>query len=168
MSDLNHEVIMRGDIYYVHKGVCAGSEQYGGRPGIVVSNEKNNQYSDTIEVVYLTTKMKHPMPTHVEILSTTRKSTALCEQVHTVSVDRIGQYIGHASKGEMVAINAALLHSLGLSASDDKQSEEMHRESQNMGGCSGMDSECKKELEMYKRLYEDIIDRLIRSNCSSV
>ena len=44
----------RGEIYYVLPEGCEiGSEQHSGRPGIIVSNDLNNKYSSTLEVVYL-------------------------------------------------------------------------------------------------------------------
>lgn len=49
----------RGEIFYIERaGDSYGSEQQAGRPAIVVSNDKNNEYSSTLEVVYLTTQPK--------------------------------------------------------------------------------------------------------------
>ena len=39
----------------------------GGRPAVIVSNDKNNAKSNTVEVVYMTTKPKTDLPTHVYI-----------------------------------------------------------------------------------------------------
>ena len=56
--------IKRGDIWYIESGyITVGSEQRPGRPAIVVSNDRNNEYSSTLEVVYLTTQPKHDLPT---------------------------------------------------------------------------------------------------------
>lgn len=81
--------IKRGDIWYVSKDNYTGCEQAAGRPAIIVSNEKNNACAETVEVVYLTTQPKKDLPTHVLIRSSERESTALCEQITTVSVDRL-------------------------------------------------------------------------------
>ena len=70
--------IKRGDIWYIESGYSVGSEQRAGRPAIVVS-------SGTVEVVYLTTQPKRDLPTHVTISSLSRESTALCEQITSVS-----------------------------------------------------------------------------------
>ena len=59
----------------------AGSEQGGGRPAVVVSNDMCNRYSPVITVVFLTTREKKDLPTHVQIKSSRYDSTALCEQV---------------------------------------------------------------------------------------
>ena len=107
--------IKRGDIWYVESSYAAvGSEQRPGRPAIVVSNDKNNQHSSTVEMVYLTTQPKHDLPTHVTIRSTNRVSTAICEQITTVAVERIGSYCGQATDEEMAAIDRAMLISLGI------------------------------------------------------
>lgn len=110
--------IKRGDIWYVESGYVTGSEQRPGRPAIVVSNDKNNQFSSTVEMVYLTTQPKHDLPTHVTIRSTNRVSTAICEQITTVATERIGSYCGQATKEEMAAIERAMLLSLGISLDD--------------------------------------------------
>lgn len=107
--------ILKGDIYYIEKYQTYGSEQQSARPAIVVSNNKCNESSAVVEVVYLTTQPKTDLPTHVTIRSTGRTSTALCEQIASVSVDRIGNYIATVSDDEMINIDIALMVSLGLS-----------------------------------------------------
>lgn len=105
----------RGDIYYIKKFVKGvGSEQNAGRPGIIVSNDKLNKTSPVVEVVYLTTKKKPNIPTHVEITSSGAHSTALCEQITTVSVKRIEKWCGRCSESEMAEINKALCYSVQL------------------------------------------------------
>lgn len=106
--------IRRGDIYYIDRIETVGCEQRAGRPAIVVSNNANNTFSKTIEVVYLTCRTKRALPTHVEIYSAVNPSTALCEQVSTVSVDRIQRYIGKCTQREMELINSAVAISLGI------------------------------------------------------
>lgn len=106
--------IRRGDIFYISRYPTTGSEQEAGRPGIIVSNEANNLHSGTVEVVYLTTQPKPDLPTHVSIDSAPRPSRALCEQVTTVSVERLGNYIGRLTDREMTQIDTALLISLDL------------------------------------------------------
>ena len=106
--------IKRGYIWYVSKDNYTGCEQAAGRPAIIVSNEKNNTCSETVEVVYLTTKPKKDLPTHVLIRSSERESTALCEQITTVSVDRLLGCKGHLTPAEMTNVEVAMLISLEL------------------------------------------------------
>lgn len=64
--------------------------------------------------MYLTTREKKPLPTHVQIGSTSRQSIALCEQIETVDKDRIGNYINEVSQGELKNLEKAMLISLGI------------------------------------------------------
>lgn len=105
----------RGEIYHIlPEDTETGSEQYSGRPAIIVSSEANNKFAPTLEVVYLTTKPKKALPTHVSIEAARFRSIALCEQVHTVSKTRVGDYIDKLSKYEVEDVDAAIVISLGL------------------------------------------------------
>ena len=95
-------------------GAVTGSEQYADRPAIIVSNNECNKHSSVIEVVYMTTQPKADLPTHVTIRSTGRTSIALCEQVSSISTDRVNNYIGQVTDQEMKNIDIALMISLGL------------------------------------------------------
>lgn len=105
----------RGDIYYIEPYLTEGSEQRAGRPAIIVSNDLANRHSSVVEVVYLTTQPKTDLPTHVTIRSTNRESTALCEQITSVSKDRIGSFLCSVTRDEIRRLNLALLTSLDLS-----------------------------------------------------
>lgn len=122
----NHD-IKRGDIFYVYRhAVQQGSEQQTGRPAIIVSNDSCNKSSDVVEIVYLTTQPKMDLPTHVKIFSTSKASTALCEQITSIDKTRLGGFRGNCSKTEMQAIDVALAISLGidLCAGENRQKEE--------------------------------------------
>lgn len=107
-------MIRRGDIYYIDSPpISTGCEQMFARPAVVVSNEANNKFSPNVEVVYLTSQVKKPLPTHTAIACKV-PSTALCENIMTISKDKLGNYIKTCSKQEMANIDKALLASLGL------------------------------------------------------
>jgi mRNA-degrading endonuclease toxin of MazEF toxin-antitoxin module len=91
-----------------------GSEERSGRPAIIVSNRLCNKHSPVVEVVYLTCQHKPPLPTHVRIDSAGRCSTALCEQITSVDVSRLGDYKGHLTDREMAQVDTALMASLEL------------------------------------------------------
>lgn len=95
-------------------GAATGSEQGGDRPAIIVSNNVGNKYSPVVEVVFLTARKKASLPTHVYIKSSKRPSTALCEQVTTVSKSRLERRLGRVTAKEMQAIEKAIVRSLGL------------------------------------------------------
>lgn len=113
---INPQKISRGDIVFIKDlNTAIGSEQHGGRPAIVVSNDKCNENSPVIEVVYLTTsRKKSRLPTHVKVRESKRPSTALCEAVCSIDKRRLDDLIGMASRGTMEKIDRALLISLGI------------------------------------------------------
>lgn len=105
----------RGDIYYIKSNFSeVGSEQHAGRPAVIVSSNGLNNNSEHVEIVYMTRAPKKDLPTHVTVRDTQATSTVLCEQVHTVSKQRLGDYMGGVTEQELAAIDTALAISLGL------------------------------------------------------
>lgn len=145
--------IRRGDIYYVENRYAVGSEQRAGRPAVVVSNDMNNQHSTTVEVVYLTTQPKTDLPTHTAVAGLRSPSTTLCEQITTVSVERLGNYCGHVTDAEMEGIDAAMRISLGLklAASTPPPAPD-----------AGY-SDTEVRYEMLQRMYDTLIDKLVKA-----
>lgn len=171
-------------------GATNGSEQFADRPAVVVSNDENNKHSGVIEVVYMTTQPKTDLPTHVTVHSTGRLSTVLCEQVSSVSTDRVNNYIGQVSEQEMKNIDIALMISLQLSGGGkiskqynetiQKQQEEIEyyrnkiqamqqsieeKETEKLQEAAGETSEIVVRLETerdtYKALYEQLFERML-------
>lgn len=106
--------VKRGDIFFVVGGAATGSEQEADRPAIIVSNDTGNKHAPVVEVVYLTTKKKAGLPTHVYIGSAERPSIALCEQIVTVCKSRLARHIGSVTEEEMSRVDKALSKSLGI------------------------------------------------------
>ena len=106
----------RGDIFYITPFyTVTGSEQRAGRPGVIVSNDANNKYSPNVEIVFLTSQEKKPLPTHVPVMCRV-PSTALCENIQTVSKERLSTFIKSCTTKELKNIDNALLVSLGINA----------------------------------------------------
>ena len=116
---MEERAIRRGDVYYIRKYPTCGSEQQPARPAVVVSNDFCNSKSAVVEVVYLTCQNKKTLPTHVLVQSTGRKSIALCEQITSVAVERLGNYKCHLSTDEMLLIDHALGVSVGIAANGE-------------------------------------------------
>lgn len=57
ITTLPKDDVKRGEIYYISRGgYNTGSEQQADRPGVIVSNDKNNKNSQTLEVVNMSYK----------------------------------------------------------------------------------------------------------------
>jgi mRNA interferase MazF len=163
----------RGEIYYINKDIntsAIGREMYPSRPGVIVSNDTNNEFSGFVQVVYPTTQPKKDLPTHVTVRSARVVSTALCEQIHTVSKDRISDYLGKCTEKEMTAIDAALCIQLALK----QERAEPEKKEPDVGPvmeiarkrAAFMEQKARIELETerdtYKKLYEDLLAKMIR------
>ena len=168
---------VRGEIYYIERipAQTVGSEQQYGRPAVIVSNDMCNTYSTTVEVVYLTTQPKNDLPTHVTIRSSTKPSIALCEQIHTIDVKRLGDYVAICTESEMNAIDAALMISLGIDTVEPKEKivevvkeveivkevpVEVVKEVPAAADNSQELIETREKLAMLQTMYDDLLHRI--------
>lgn len=113
--------IERGAILLVDLGEHKNSIQSGIRPCVVVSNDKANKHSTVITVVPLTSKIekKRYLPTHVFInayqCSGLREhSLATCEQITSISYERIIDVIGKVNTQMMNDIEQAMRIQVGM------------------------------------------------------
>lgn len=155
----------RGQIYYVRSNYREeGSEQRGGRPAVIVSNDKNNAKSNTVEVVYMTTKPKTDLPTHIYIESALRPSTLLCEQISTVSEGRIGEWIGELTDDEVKELDVALAISLGMKCrpgqADADTLERLNDLQMELERTKAELKEAKSGPD-YKLMYDQLIEKML-------
>ena len=148
--------INRGDIFCIEQSARCGNEIKKDRPGIVVSAEHLNAGESCVEVVFLTSQPKKEMNEHVKILSSGRESTALCEQINSISVSRLANYNGRITDEEMKAIDKALAASLGLNfVGDIEPVINSHEADQTMAAVIA-------ERDTYKNMYENLLDRVMK------
>lgn len=160
----------RGEIYYVEPSKQyqeTGSEQRTNRPAIIVSNDLNNENAQTVEVVYLTTQPKKELPTHVQINCNGRISTVLCEQISTVAVERLQNYMGTCTDDEMCKINNAIIISLGINETENNQSEPLQEEIEACKAANleltGMLDRSKIQIETYAEIIKQFINGLAKN-----
>lgn len=97
-----------GEIWMCNLSYKDGSVQSGYRPVFILSNDKNNTYSTTLNVIPITSKMnKRKLPVHVELWSYNKyglktPSTMLVEQIMTVSSGCLDRCIGRVNDGEIL------------------------------------------------------------------
>jgi mRNA interferase MazF len=163
----------RGEIYWINPSPYRGTGQHvqrASRPAVIVSNDKINDTGKTYEVVYLTTKPKKDCDTHVTIRSSYERSTALCEQVQTISVEQLGRYIADCTEQEMEAISRSILISLDLDISapdpEPKSIESIGRiwiEEKRLKVMRMTLDKAQSEAEFYHRLYDELLEKMIRA-----
>ena len=85
--------IKRGNVFIADLDPTVGSEQYGRRPVVILSNDLNNKYSPTILVAPLTKILKKTkLPTHIMIRKNyflKYDSLILLEQIRTIDKSRL-------------------------------------------------------------------------------
>ena len=145
--------IKRGDIYWITTNPyrpSVGHMMHQNRPAIIVSNDACTTCAPTLQVVFLTTKPKRDLPTHCTIRSSNRVSTAICEQITTISKsEQIGNYIGTCTEQEMEMVDSCLASSLGL---DFKMEPERTRSDDSyIVGLEREIERLKASLEQHKR-----------------
>lgn len=144
--------VMRGEIYYISHGKSYYTDPRNedGRPAVVVSCDQLNKNSECVEIVYLTSQEKRPMPSHVSVMCKV-PSTAICETIYTVSKDRIGDFIRCCTEAETQAINTALACSLGIEIA----------EGVSVAPSPSCSTQIETERNLYKSLYEDLLDKVM-------
>ena len=103
-----------GQIWYIKTQESKGSIQGGTRPVIIVSNDENNTYCSTVNVIPITTKNKNELPVHTFIYSSPFKSTALAEQITTINKSELLNCIGELSRKEIRKLKICIMIQLNL------------------------------------------------------
>lgn len=123
--------IYRGDIWFVdasstdsdlgsHRSV--GCEIWSNKLAVVISNDRMNQSSGFVQVVYLSTaKTRTPTRLHPTVSLPSQpdnadEAVAFCEQIHTIDVSRLRAFKGGVRGDQLAAIGEALHWTLGFDA----------------------------------------------------
>lgn len=144
-SQVTPSQIKRKEIWYIKNNTAVGGEIVGNRPFLVIGNEKTIQINKTVIGVYLTKTPRSESPFHVTI-KTNVMSTAICEQINTVSIDRFVNKVGEITDVELALIEKAIINALGIKINN----------SSNIFHSPDYIS-LKTELLVYKKIYEDYI-----------
>ena len=146
MRENNNMEIKRGDLFYAALDeTYVGSEQTGVRPVVILQNNIGNEYSPTVIVAPITSKVnsKSIIPTHVYIKGYKNRlkqnSLILTEQIRAIDKQRLRYYIGALDIGELRKVDKALIISLGIDLERVKK-EVPHRE--------GTEEKTEKETEI--------------------
>ena len=112
--------VQRGQIWLVDWSPGRGSEQHGKRPALVIQTDaanRNPRYPNTI-VLNLSTKGL-PVAAHVEIAPDSQNglrttSWVKCEQILTISKDRLMEFWGKLSPRDLLRVEQAVRTVLSL------------------------------------------------------
>jgi len=109
----------RGQICYVALDPIVGNEIGKTRPALVISNDINNEFSNTITVLPITSKTHEIYPFEVLLLkeeaSLPNDSKIKCNQIRTIDKKRLIRLFEVVTDEKIVEIEKALLIHLGIS-----------------------------------------------------
>jgi mRNA interferase MazF len=108
--------ILRGDIVWADLDPTIGREQAGRRPVLVISHDVFNERSGTVIAVALSSqpqRAEFPLTLELHTRGLPKKSWAKISQIRTLSVERIGRRLGHASAEEVSQIIDGLTEIVG-------------------------------------------------------
>jgi mRNA interferase MazF len=102
----------RGDVWFVDLDPVRGHEQAGRRPALIVSTDPFNfSAAGVVVLVPLSTKEKH-VPLHVRVSppegGLRELSFIRCEDVRTVSKERLSKRLGKVSPATLAAVESRL------------------------------------------------------------
>ncbi len=108
----------RGDVWFADLGQTRGHEQAGVRPVVVVSSDLLNRGRSRLVVVVPLTRRERRIPFHVELSppegGVQRRSFAKCEDVRSVSHERLISHMGAVSDETLADITRRLCLLLDL------------------------------------------------------
>lgn len=111
-------MIRRGEVWWVDLDPVVGSEIGKRRPAVVVQNDLANRTSPTVTVVPLTSAAEAVYPFQVRLnagdAGLARAGKAQCEQIRTISRQRLVERIGTLGEDRLAEIRTALDRHLWL------------------------------------------------------
>ena len=110
----------RGEIWWVDWSPGRSSEQTGRRPSLIVQNDRANRslhYDNTIVVAISRSGL--PVPFHIQLTPNSENgltdiSYVKCEQIYTITCDRLERFIGRVTPEELGQVDLALRRVLSL------------------------------------------------------
>ncbi len=112
------ELIKRGDVYWVKLDPIEGSEIGKTRPAVVISNNINNEFADTVTVLPVTSSVGKVYPFEVflkkGIANISGDSKVKANQIRTIDKKRLKERIGIIPEAILREIEKAVKIHIGL------------------------------------------------------
>jgi mRNA interferase MazF len=108
--------ILRGEIRWADLNPVRGREQAGQRPVLILSHDVFNERSGTVIAMAMTSQLPRagfPLTLESKAAGLTKRSWVKISQIRTLSVDRVGRRIAHASEEELARVIQGLNEILG-------------------------------------------------------
>lgn len=108
----------RGEIWLSSLDPAVGREMKKTRPVIIISNNRNNEFYETITIIPLTSNVQkiYSFEAYLSRAETNlpKESKAKCDQIRTIDKKRIIKFLTAISEDKMKEVEKALLIHLGI------------------------------------------------------
>ena len=104
----------RGDVFWVNLDPAQGTEIRKTRPAVIISNDSCNKYGSRVIVVPVTSNVESLFPGEAMIETQGRPARVLGDQMRSLDKSRLGARIGTLSSAELLAVEEAVLITLGI------------------------------------------------------
>jgi mRNA interferase MazF len=114
-------IFNRGEIYWANldeeesekelkdkKPKPKGAETQKNRPGVIISNQKQNQFSQAVIVALITSQVDKIYPFEVEIVCEGQASKILTDQIYTIDKSRLERKMGELTEKQLIALAKGL------------------------------------------------------------
>ena len=108
--------ILRGEIRWADLNPVRGREQAGRRPVLILSHDVFNERSGTVIAIAMTSQEPRagfPLTLESKATGLTKRSWVKISQIQTLSADRIGRRIAHATEEELARVLQGLNEIVG-------------------------------------------------------
>lgn len=146
--------VKRGGVYWVSfEDDIAGAEMRTGRPVLVLSGTNKNAQSDTVICAYISSS-GYAGPSRPRVYVNGKQNFVCCDQIRTISKERIQKFEWILNDADMERINGAIAVSFCLptpKVATDNVVESNDTEVQKL----------RVELDIMKGMYENVRDQLV-------
>lgn len=104
----------RGDVYWIILDPTVGSETQKTRPGVIISNNAQNNKSPRVIIAPITSSVKTIYPFETKVVVIGREGKVMLDQIRTVDKQRLGKKIESLDVATMVDIDDAIKVALAL------------------------------------------------------
>lgn len=108
----------RGEIWLVSLDPAIGGEIKKTRPALLISNDINNQFSETVTVIPITSNTERIFPFEVALYpketGLAKDSKVKVNQIRTVDKRRLIKILGKVSEKKLKEVEQAVLIHLGM------------------------------------------------------
>jgi mRNA interferase MazF len=111
---MSERIIKRGEIYWVKLDPTFGKEVNKTRPCVIISNNRQNEYSPLVIVLPITSDLDRIYPFEVVFLLGQGQAKILTDQVRSIDKKRLENWIDRVNENIMAEISEKMKRVMAL------------------------------------------------------